>query len=338
MPSVSIAQRTQRDQEDMKHPDTMWVEPANAEYPLPVLWDTYADHLAGRIKPASPTTIRKYKYTLIHFQRSLELHGDPPILASVTPFAVERWIGDCRKGVVPRFDRKPQGPIGEDTIGSMLAALKAFTHKFVFRHLAMTNRDLLERTDRYDPIPPVKEGMTPDQLETVLGCYDNSVYEDVRDQALIAFYASSGLRFDEVLKLTVSMVDPYSGWVKTRGKGNVERVVKLSDRATKYLRGWLRTRRSKDDTDPLWTTRLGTRLTYFGGQTVFKRLKRRSGIQIAHAHRFRHTWAQTALRKGAERALVQDAMGWKSDAMVRRYGGWVRSETAAAAMPKYAPI
>ncbi len=45
----------------MKHPPEMWTEPANADYPLPVLWDTYAEHLAGRTKPASPDTIRKYK-------------------------------------------------------------------------------------------------------------------------------------------------------------------------------------------------------------------------------------------------------------------------------------
>jgi len=322
----------------MEHPETMWTEPANAQYPLPVLWDTYAEHLAGRTRPASPATIRKYKYTLIHFERSLELHGQPAVLASVTPVAVERWIGDCRKGLVPRFDGKEQGPIGEDTIASMLAALKAFTRKFVYRHLEMTRRDLLGRVERYNPTPPVKPGLDSDQLEAVLNCYANSVYEDVRDQAMVAFAASSGLRLNEFMRLTVDMVDPYSGWVKTIGKGGKERVVRLSDRATKYLRAWLRMRVCKDDSEALWTTRYGTKVSYGGGQEIFKRLKRRSGIRIAHAHRFRHTWTQTALKKGAERALVQDAMGWNSDAMVRRYGGWVRSQTAAAAMPQFSPI
>jgi len=47
---------------------------------------------------------------------------------------------------------------------------------------------------------------------------------------------------------------------------------------------------------------------------------------------------QTALKKKAQRALVQDAMGWSTDAMVRPYGGWVSSETAAAAMPEFAPL
>jgi site-specific recombinase XerD len=338
MASASAAHWTQKSEEDMQHPPEMWSEPANSDYPLPVLWDSYAEHLAGRTKPASPGTIRKYKYTLIHFERSLQLHGDPLVLASVTPSAVERWFGDCRAGRIPRFDKKPQARLTEDTIASMLASLKSFTRKYVFRHLGMTRRDLLERVERYEPKPPRKDGLTAEQLEQVLNCYDESSYEQARDRAMVAFYASSGLRFDEVLKLSIHMVDQYSGWVKTIGKGNTERIVRITERASKYLRIYLQRREAIKGCDALWTTRLGTKLSYYGGQMIFKRLKARSGVSIAHAHRFRHTWTQTALKKGAERALVQDAMGWTSDAMVRRYGGWVRSETAAAAMPNFAPV
>jgi site-specific recombinase XerD len=335
---TTVAIGTLRTQEDMRHPQHIWTEPSNGQYPLAVLWDMYAEHLAGRSKPASPATIRKYQFTLLSFQRSLEVHGEPVVLSSVTPFAVERWIADCRCGRIPTRDRRHHGPRREDTIGTMLAAMKAFTHKYVFRHLEMTQRDLLERVERYEPTPPVKQGLTSDQLEIALGCYDASEYEDLRDRAMVAFYAASGLRFVEVLRLDITTVDPYSGWVKTVGKGNRERVVRVSERPLKYLRAYLRRRIALDECHELWTTRKGTALSYSGGQTMFRRLKRRSGIAIAHAHRFRHTWTQTALKKGAERALVQDAMGWTSDAMVRRYGGWVRSHTAAEAMPRFAPI
>jgi site-specific recombinase XerD len=322
----------------MKHPATMWTEPANSDYPLEVLWDTYAEHLSGRTKPASPATIRKYKYMFGSFMKSLKFHGDPLTLSSVTPVAVERWIADCRLSRIPREDGKPSQKMKEDGIGSNLAALKAFTNKFVYRHLQMTMRDLLERVERYEPQPPMKDGLTSDQIEQVLGCYSGEVYEDIRDRAMIAFFASSGLRFNEVRILTTDMVDPYSGWVKTRGKGDKERIARITERACKYLREYLRHRASSGDCNALWTTIQGRPLSYFGTQTVFKRLKRKSGVAIAHAHRFRHGWTQTALKKGAERALVQDAMGWNSDAMVRRYGGWVRSQTAAAAMPQFAPV
>jgi site-specific recombinase XerD len=322
----------------MKHPDNVWTELSNSEYPLPVLLETYIRHLGGRTKPASPATIDKYKRTLNHFMKSLELNGDQAILANLTPFTIERYVGDCRAGRIPREDGMPTRRSTEDSIGSRLAALKAFTHKYVYRNLGMTTRDLLERVERYEPIPPVKDGLTKEQLNTILDSYEDDVYDHVRDRAMIAFYASSGLRFDEVLSLTVSMADPYSGWTKTIGKGNVERVVQITDRACAYLRTYLRQRVSKDGIEALWTTRLGKPLSYWGGQMVFRRLKQRSGISIIHAHRFRHTWTQTALTKGAERALVQDQMGWRSDAMVRRYGGWARSRTAAASMPQFAPL
>ena len=325
-------------QEDMQHPESVWTEPSNAQYPIGVLRETYRDHLSGRTKAASPATIRKYDYTLESLSRSLELHEQAPVLASITPFAVERWVADCRNGRLPRLDGRKQMKLGEDSIASNLASVKAFTRKFVWKHLQMTTRDLLERVERYDPDPPMKPGLNEAQLEQIIACYSDDSYEDVRDKAMMAFYASSGLRFDEVLKLTLNDVDPYSGWVKTIGKGHKERIVRITERARKYLRSYLHRRKDTRDSAALWTTEEGKPLSYFGGQSVFRRLKKRSGVKIAHAHRFRHTWTQTALKKKAERALVQDAMGWSSDAMVRRYGGWVRSETAAAAMPEFAPL
>jgi site-specific recombinase XerD len=322
----------------MQHPESMWTEPSNAQYPIVVLRETYREHLAGRTKPASPATIRKYDYALESLSRSLGLHDQALMLASITPFNVERWVADCRGARLPRIDDRKQMKLGEDSIASNLAAVKAFTRKFVWKHLQMTTRDLLERVERYDPEPPMKPGLNEQQLEQVIACYVDDSYEDVRDRAMVAFYASSGLRFDEVLKLTTNDVDPYSGWVKTIGKGSKERIVRITERAQKYLRSYLYRRKEAPDCVALWTTDEGKPLSYFGGQSVFRRLKKRSGVKIAHAHRFRHTWTQTALKKKAERALVQDAMGWSSDAMVRRYGGWVRSETAAAAMPEFAPL
>ena len=51
-----------------------------------------------------------------------------------------------------------------------------------------------------------------------------------------------------------------------------------------------------------------------------------------------HVGGQGAIRKGAELAMVQEAMGWSSDRMARRYEGWVRQERAAASMPSLAPV
>jgi integrase len=83
----------------------------------------------------------------------------------------------------------------------------------------------------------------------------------------------------------------------------------------------------------------GRPLTYAGGQEIFRHIKRVTGIDWAHAHRFRHTWARHALKQpGADRQLIQDAMGWTSDRMARKYQGAVRQRTAAARMPELSPV
>src|SRR5262249_36523293 len=153
-------------------------------YPLRVLLETYIRHLGGRTKPASPATIDKYKRTLNHFMKSLELNGDQAILANLTPFTVERYVGDCRAGRIPREDGMPTRRSTEDWIGSRLAAIKAFTHKYVNRDLSMTTRDLLERVELYEPTPPVKDGLTKEQLNTILDSYEDDVYDHVRDRAM----------------------------------------------------------------------------------------------------------------------------------------------------------
>jgi len=203
----------------------------------------------------------------------------------------------------------------------------------------MTRRDLLERVERFQPPLRVEDGYSQGELGQLLNVNEGSdKYTDVRDRALVAFYAASGLRFSEVIRLTEGQVDKYSGRVRTVGKGDRDREVKIGERALKALRRYLHVRRAKDGVTALWTTDEGRALSYDSGQKIFKRLKRKVDVRNVHAHRFRHTWAQTALKKGAERALVQDQMGWSSDQMVRRYAGFVRGKLAAELMPQFAPI
>ena len=79
-------------------------------------------------------------------------------------------------------------------------------------------------------------------------------------------------------------------------------------------------------------------LSYSATNFIMRSLKRRSGIARVHWHRFRHGFAQHALRKGAEIGTVQEMLGHSSNAMTRRYAGHVRQSEAARRMPQFAPI
>jgi integrase/recombinase XerC/integrase/recombinase XerD len=133
-------------------------------------------------------------------------------------------------------------------------------------------------------------------------------------------------------------MDTVTGEIVTVQKGGFERAARASDRALKVLRKYLKVRRAEVGVEQIFTTWAGKPISYDGGQMIFRRLKVATGIDWAHAHRFRHTWAQNALDNGAERQLVQDAMGWRSDRMARRYQGASRMRTAAAQMPQFSPV
>lgn len=79
-------------------------------------------------------------------------------------------------------------------------------------------------------------------------------------------------------------------------------------------------------------------MAYTGGQTIFRRLKKRSGVFKLKAHLLRHGFAQAALSKGAHPGMVQEMLGHATPSMTRRYLGWTKQEEAARQMPGYSPI
>jgi integrase/recombinase XerD len=285
----------------MRNSRNVWSEPENAQYPLPELRDAYMLYLSSRSRPVAAGTRERYEFDLKSFEASLVLHHEPLVLDSLSPFNVERWLLDMREGRIGHGSGKNK-VLTPVTISTRLQSLKTFIHKYIYRHLELTNRDLLAKVERFEAPERSKEGLTTTQLEQVLGCYaDSDEYTHVRDRAMLAVYAASGLRFAEVLTLELEQLDPYGGWIRTIGKGNRERIVRIGDRALNVVRAYRRVRRAQDGVTALFTTDAGGSLTYSGGQSIFRRLKKACGLPWMHSHRFRHTWAQTALKKGAER-------------------------------------
>lgn len=328
-PAVMGAGRAARTelQEDMSHPHTVWTDPAHAQLSLERLTREYSLHLRGRAGATAPTTVLKYEATLKAFRTSLARHGDPDSLGAVTPFAVNRWVADQRGA-----------ELSEHTIASRLSALKVFVHGFVYRYLELTTVDLLRKVPRSQvPATPV-QGLSPQEVEQVLDRLEGWTFKDIRNRAFVAVMLATGLRLNEVVQLRLTDLDRVSGELTVLGKGRRTRTVRLSPRALRALREYLRLRPGQVEGDALWLTDTGSKLGYWGAASVFRRLRPKCGIPRLHAHLLRHTFAQTALVKGADRSAVQDMLGHATDAMTRRYSGEVRQRLAAQQMPLVAPI
>jgi site-specific recombinase XerD len=178
--------------------------------------------------------------------------------------------------------------------------------------------------------------LSDDEREKLFGCFDAATLENTRDEALVAVFLSTGLRFPAVLNMPDDL-DRVTGEFHVVEKGGKVLPVRMSPAALKLVKAYLRVR-PRTESGRLWLTEAGEPLSYWGGQSVFQRIKKRSGVTRMHAHLLRHTFAQGALTKGAERAAVQDMLGHTTDVMTRRYTGAIRQQTAAARMPQYSLV
>src|SRR5438445_9049371 len=136
------AGRTLRPVEEMRNSRNVWIESENAQYPLPELRDAYMLYLASRSRPVTAGTRERYEFDLKSFEASLTLHNESLVLDSLSPFHVERWLLDMREGRIGHRsgNKKALTPV---TISTRLASLKTFSHKYIYRHLELSNRDVL---------------------------------------------------------------------------------------------------------------------------------------------------------------------------------------------------
>lgn len=320
----------------MRHHATIWTDATyqaeavghfkpDGEFVLGTVLVEYREWLTSRSRPVSAETWEKYRKSILSFCRSLADAGDPPVLGSFTPAAANRWMKAQR-------DRG----LAEEGIASRLAAVKAFTRGFVWKQLELTHWDLLEKCARVSVEATPKPRLTDDAIRSVLRSFPDS-YDGERDRAMVTLYLATGCRLSELLNLATDSIHRMTGEFEVVGKGSKARPCKLGQDSLKVLRHWLRVRVGEDG-GALWTTAEGKPLTFWGAQDVFRRIRKRHPGLAIHAHLLRHTFAQGAIENGAERAVLQDALGHTTDAMTRRYSKLASERKAAAEMPRWSLV
>jgi site-specific recombinase XerD len=124
--------------------------------------------------------------------------------------------------------------------------------------------------------------------------------------------------------------------VHVHGKGDIDRAVPFGAKTGRALDRYLRARRDhrlSHTTDALW---LGIRggLTDDGVEYALKKRAKQAGIEHIHAHQFRHGFAHRWLLAGGQERDLKRLAGWRSDAMLERYGNSAADERAREAFKR----
>jgi integrase/recombinase XerD len=130
-----------------------------------------------------------------------------------------------------------------------------------------------------------------------------------RTRVLMSLLLDTGLRIDEALSLLWEHVDMDSCLLAVRGKGEKHRRIPFSLELRKVL---FRYGKGKDK-GYVFHTRNGTKLMY---RNVYREIFKACGKS---PHKFRHTWATDAVRRGVPLPVVQRILGHSSIQTTMRY-------------------
>jgi integrase len=201
------------------------------------------------------------------------------------------------------------------------------------------------RIRRADPGP--QRTLTAKQLEQLLKVLTpesklgiSAYHKAIRNLAIVAFMADTGVRAAELCALTLEnlKLEDKTAWVL--GKGGKWRPVVFSSETLEHLERWLEIRDwyALPEVKVVFVgeggTRTGTQLTTGGLRAIYREMGKASGIGALSPHDMRRTMATLSQRNGAPSRLVQIQGGWTDLKLVERYSQALTSEDYAP----YAPM
>lgn len=200
---------------------------------------------------------------------------------------------------------------------SMLATVKGF-----MRHLK--ERDYIvadpARDIPYAKLPKrLPRGiLTPSEARKIINTPDTKCAIGYRDHTIMEVLYTSGIRKDELIKLSLSDVDYHDGFLRiNNGKGSKDRVVPLGRIACRYLENYIKSVRPELIRDPynnhLFLSARGNRLSKGMVWELVKKYAKQAKIKkTVSPHTFRHTCATAMLKNRADIRAVQELLGHES--------------------------
>lgn len=282
-------------------------------------WD-----LALRADGYAANTLRSYSNALGSLAAWLAEHQPGVGPADVTRDHVRGWIVATRAAT------------SSGTARSHFAGVRHF-----FRWALAEGEADLDPTDGIktpapnDPTTPV---LGVDEVRALLSACAGRDFQARRDAAIILLFLDGGLRLAEMAGLRLADVELRDRLVFVLGKGTNRsgprrRAVPVGVRCAQALDRYVRERRRHPfaDRPQLW---LGSRdratLSAEGIDRMLERRGAQAGVHV-HPHQLRHTWASAARSAGLSEGDLMTLGGWRSRAMLDRYGKAAAADRAQEA-------
>jgi site-specific recombinase XerD len=154
------------------------------------------------------------------------------------------------------------------------------------------------------------------EMEKLLDQPNLALMAGIRDRAILELFYATGIRLEELCRLTVFDADLQGGLVRVNcGKGQKDRVVPMGRHAVKSLREYIvkaRPRLTKNNRKAreLFINRYGGPISSQVVGIMIRTYAKKAGLKRkVSAHTFRHTFATSLVKNGADITAVQKMLG-----------------------------
>ena len=295
--------------------------------PQKPLDDAIAEYLmACEVEGKSPRTVQAYDETLRVFRRTVARANLHAIVGGFAAADVYRFL----KAIM-------DSPVSLGTRHRRFRETRAFFSWCV--RMGYVPKHPFTGIPNVRVEQKVIQPFTEEEIQHLLDACDAATAFGCRNRAIILLFLDTGMRALELLRVEVDDVNWETRRIHVRqGKGRKQRVVPFGEGPEAALRDYI-TRFRGEAPGCLFLATRGARrpLAPFALTTLFDRLGRRAGVDHAHAHRFRHTYATWAIENHARELDVQYLLGHSTSAMVRRYSATYDAAKAADAHAAFSP-
>lgn len=263
--------------------------------------------LEQRVRGNSNATVSYYRNILSYF---LEFSGN----VDVTELTLQR----CREYYLYLAD----DDINSVSVQSYVRGLRAFL-RWLYDNEYITD-NICIKFKLPKATRKVIDILTEEEIRLLFDAIPGDHFLAIRNRLIVALMLDCGLRLHEVVSLTVSSVhlkDKYI--IVQQGKGDKQRVVPFGNFTAKLIDRYLKLTSNVLPREALIIKvsayEIYEPITDTTIKQLFRKLKKRTGIQRLKPHLLRHTFATRYLENGGNIYTLQAILGHTSLEMVKRY-------------------
>lgn len=160
--------------------------------------------------------------------------------------------------------------------------------------------------------------LTDDECMRLYECYpDGSNSIHLRNRVIISLMLDCGLRLDEVVTAERAKLHLTDHYLIVTGKGNKQRAVSFGNSTYHQIKTYLC---SSPGTSPALLLQVdGSPITRDTIKNMFRKLKKKSGVERLYPHLLRHTFATRFLENGGNIYDLKDLLGHTTLKQVQTY-------------------